>query len=166
MKHINNIVLYVLIATIIGYLIYTHSKKDKIVYIDNVELFSGFKMKQELEKKYKEVEGLRKSILDSLFNEIKLKVELNKESENAMMVMKKEYLMKKEMFEKENSETMAQYNDQIWNQLNEYTKQFGEENEYDYVLGANGQGVLMYAKDTKNVTKELLEFANKKFNGK
>ncbi len=166
MKKVNNIVLYSLIIMIIAFLVYNNFKKDKIVYVDNIELFSGFKMKLELEKKYKDVENVRKSILDSLLNEIKLKVELKNEHEDVLMMMKKEYLMKKEMFEKENTETMTQYNEQIWSQLNEYTKQFGDENQYDYVLGANGGGVLMYAKDTKNVTKELLEFANKKFNGK
>lgn len=167
MKKINVIVLYSLVVIIIFYLVYTGTKKDKIVYVDNVELFAGFKMKLELEKKYKEVESVRKSILDSIYNEIKIKVELNKNiDKESLSLLKKEFLMKKDIFEKENSETMTQYNEQIWNQLNEYSKQFGEEMHYDFILGANGQGVLMYAKNSNNVTKELLDYANKKFNGK
>ena len=166
MKKIHLIILYTLVITVILYLVYKHFEKDKTVYVDNIELFSGFKMKLELEKKYKEVETVRKAILDSIYNEIKIKIELNNISDKEQLtILKREFLIKKEQFEKENAETMKQYNEQIWNQLNEYTKQYGDENNYDYIFGANGQGVLMYAKPIKNVTKELLEYSNKKFNG-
>ncbi len=167
MKKINNIIIYSFLAGIIGYLVFGNTQKDKVVYVDNIELFSGFHMKAELEKKYSEVEGQRKTILDSIYMEIKIKAELKDASASESLTMlKKEFLMKKELFDKENAETMTNYNTQIWNQLNEYTKQYGKEHGYEFILGANGQGVLMYADDTKNVTKELLQFANAKFDGK
>lgn len=167
MKKINSIIIYFFLAGIIGYLIFGKSHKAKVVYVDNIELFSGFHMKTELEKKYSEVESLRKAILDSIYTEIKIKAELKEASASESLAMlKKEFLMKKELFEKENAETMTNYNTQIWNQLNEYTKQYGKEHGYEFILGANGQGVLMYADDTKNVTKELIQFANAKFDGK
>lgn len=167
MKKINSIIIYCFLAGIIVYLAFGKSQKDKVVYVDNLELFSGFHMKAELEKKYSEVESLRKAILDSIYTEIKIKAELKEASASESLAMlKKEFLMKKELFEKENAETMTNYNSQIWNQLNEYTKQFGKEHGYEFILGANGQGVLMYADDTKNVTKDLIQFANAKFDGK
>jgi len=167
MKNLNVIVIYIFLISIIAYLVYDNGRKDKIVYVDNIELFSGFHMKTELEKKYKQVEGSRKSILDSIYTEIKIKAGMeNTSGDDALNLLKKEFLMKKELFDKENAETMESYNAQIWNQLNEYTKQYGKEKRYEFILGANGQGVLMYAEDTKNVTKELLQFANTKFNGK
>lgn len=163
MSKINNSIIYTLIIGILGFLLYNQFKKDKIVYVDNIELFSNFKMKTELEKKYKQVESIRKSILDSLYNEIRI---FGSDNNEALVQMKRQFLIKKETFDKENAETMDQYNKEIWEQINEYTKQFGDENGYDYVLGANGQGVLMYAKSTKNVTKELSEYINQKYNGK
>jgi outer membrane protein len=124
-------------------------------------------MKKELEKKYKETEGYRKLILDSILGELKSKAQVsNSSSTDELSMLKREFLTKKELFDKENTESMNQYNEQIWNQLNEYTAQYSKDKEYDFVFGANGQGVLMYAKDTKNVTKELLEFVNEKYNGK
>lgn len=166
MKKANTILLYALLIAIIAYLVYRDTKKDTVVYVDNIQLFSGFKMKVELETKYKEVERIRKSILDSIYTELKLKADMPNMNVEALNTMKQEFLMKKELFNKENSETMTQYNDQIWNQLNEYTRQYGEQEQYDFIFGANGQGIIMYAKDTKNVTKELLQFANEKFSGK
>ena len=52
MKKINSIIIYCLLAGIISYLILGKSQKDKVVYVDNLELFAGFHMKAELEKKY------------------------------------------------------------------------------------------------------------------
>lgn len=164
---INMIIIYGLLIGMMSFLVYSHFKKAKIVYVDNVEVFSSFKMKAELEKKYKEVEGIRKSILDSIYNEIRIKIGSSaSENKDLLNEMKRSYLIKKESFEKENNATMTEYNEQIWNQINEYTKKFGEENDYEFILGANGQGVLMYAKGTKNVTKELVEYVNAKYNGK
>jgi outer membrane protein len=123
-------------------------------------------MKKELEKKYKEVESIRKSILDSIYNEIRIKVEVKDANSESIDLLKKEFLLKKETYERENSETMTQYNEQIWNQLNEYTKQYGKENNYEFIFGASGQGVLMYAEDSKNITADLLEYVNIKYSGK
>lgn len=163
MSKINNCIIYTLIIGILVFLLYNQFKKDKIVYVDNLELFSNFKMKTELEKKYKQVESIRKSILDSMYNEIRI---YSSDNNEALVQMKREFLVKKETFDKENGETRDQYNKEIWEQINEYTKQFGDENGYDYVFGANGQGVLMYAKSTNNVTIELSEYINQKYNGK
>ncbi len=167
MNKVNNIIIYVLLVGIISFLIYSQCNKTQTVYVDNMELFSSFKMKAELEKKYKEVETLRKNILDSLYSEIRIMNESSlKKDPNVLNDLKREFLIKKETFDKENTETMNQYNEQIWNQINEYTKQFGKEKKYEFILGANGQGVLMYAIDTKNVTKELTEYINQKYSGK
>lgn len=167
MKKANTIIIYTLLAGIIGYLILSKTRKDKVVYVDNLELFSGFHMKAELEKKYSQVEGIRKAILDSIYTEIKIKAGMKDAlASESLDMLKKEFLLKKELFDKENAETMNNYNSQIWSQLNEYTRQYGKEHGYEFILGANGQGVLMYADDTKNVTKELLQFVNTKFDGK
>lgn len=167
MRKVNIIIIYAFVFLIVMYIAYNESKKEKIVYVDNMELFSKFQMKIELENKFKAVESFRKTILDSLYNEIRIKLEINKDEEQeSIKLLKKEFLIKKELFEKENSETQSLYNDQIWNQLNEYTKQYGDEMNYDFIIGANGKGELMYAKSSKNITSELLNFVNKKFNGK
>jgi outer membrane protein len=166
MNRINTIILYTLSLSMILFLLYTNLTKSKVVYVDNIQLFSEFKMKKELEKKYKEVESIRKSILDSIYNEIRIKVEVKDANSESIDLLKKEFLLKKETYERENSETMTQYNEQIWNQLNEYTKQYGKENNYEFIFGASGQGVLMYAEDSKNITADLLEYVNIKYSGK
>ena len=51
-------------------------------------------------------------------------------------------------------------------QLNEYIEDFGEENKLDYIFGANGTGTIMYGNESKDVTKEVVTYVNKKYVGK
>lgn len=168
MKKIHLVILYTFMIAVVLYLIYDHmQRRNRIVYVDNLELFEGFQMKTELEKKYKETEDQRKAILDSLLTQLKVRAQTGGiAASEELGLLKKEFLTRKELFDKENAEMMSRYNEQIWNQLNEYTAQYSKEKGYEFVFGANGQGVLMYATDTKNVTKELLEFVNTSYHGK
>lgn len=158
--------LLVLVGCLFGFIIYNQSKITKNVYIENGALFDGFSMKLELEKKFKNTESIKTQMLDSIYNEIKLKVQIaDPKEENNIMLLKKEYMYKKKNFENENDEMMKSFNEQIWSQLNEYTKEFAILNNYDFLFGANGQGGLMYSKENHNVTKELIEFVNAKYSG-
>ncbi|MGB0178249.1 MAG: OmpH family outer membrane protein, partial [Owenweeksia sp.] len=73
------------------------------------------------------------------------------------------YSQKKQKFEEDNLRLSREYDKQIWNQLNQYIKDFGEERNYSMIFGANGQGSLMYAEDTKDITSELIDYINQKY---
>jgi outer membrane protein len=162
-RHI--IVLYILIAGLAGFVLFKEQTRPRHVYVDNTKLFAGFSMKKELEKKYQSVESERKRILDSLIQVIGAAQASSAASPELLDRLKTEYMYKKNTFEQSNSETMAQYNGQIWNQLNDYVKQYGKEKNYQYIFGANGQGSLMYAADAENITDELIVYVNQKYSG-
>ena len=54
---------------------------------------------------------------------------------------------------------------QVWGRLNDYIQLYGEENEFMLILGAQGNGNVMYAQETINITEEVLKFANSKYQG-
>lgn len=167
MRNIHIVIIYILLGALIGYQFFFEKHPNKVVYVDNLELFSGFHMKAELEKKYTEAEAQRKAILDSIYRDIKVNVEMKGISgSESIALMKRQFLMKKEQFDQENTQTRNDYNTKIWNQLNEYTREYGKEQGYDFILGANGQGVLMYANELKNITPDLIRYVNQKFDGK
>jgi outer membrane protein len=56
--------------------------------------------------------------------------------------------------------------EQIWNQLNSYVQEYGQEHGYDYILGATGDGGIMYASEAKNLNEEVISYINDKYNGK
>ena len=53
----------------------------------------------------------------------------------------------------------------VINDINAFVKEYGKENGYKIILGARGNGNIMYADSSKNITKEVLIYLNKKYQG-
>lgn len=159
---------------VLGFIVitgYVNMDKKKIVYVKTGELYSGFEMKKELENTYVTVQKGRKHQLDSL--ELELKI-LNKrfdvegekkELVNIFEAKRENYLLKKQQFEQDDALMQEQFTAKIQKQLNQYVMDYGKENECDYILGADGSGSLMYAKDSDDITKDVLVYINNKYKG-
>lgn len=50
----------------------------------------------------------------------------------------------------------------IFNQINDYVQKYGKENNYQYILGANGSGSIVYADEMENVTDLIVQGLNNK----
>lgn len=142
-------------------------RTQKVAFINTSKVFSEFKMKKVLESDFKKVENMRKEQLDSLLLELKL---LNRnakslEDKSILEYKKEEFTLKRDEFGKANDALTEKYNEQIWNQLNQYIKDYGEKNGYDFIYGASGDGTLMYASEKKDVTAEIVLYVNQKYDG-
>ena len=162
------------ILTIIGILfsvfisvIYVNYSKVKVGYVDATLLFSKYKMSEDLKGELEKIEKGRKNILDSIAEKLnKNEFASQKMTKEEIEYLKKDYMSKAERFSKELEQLKASYSDKIWKQLNQYSKDFGKEKKYQIILGANGQGSIMYAEDSFDLTDQLVEFANKQYEGK
>lgn len=162
------ILLGVIIFLVIGYV-----KKEKFVWINLNKVHGDFIFKKELESKLIKTEQARKTIIDSLEFELQvlgrqIKSE-NGKDKNKLAVYetkRQKYFDKKGEFEEDNSMLQQQYNDQILVQINQYMKDFGKQNGYTFIFGADGTGGLMYADEAKDVTEEAITFINEKYKGK
>jgi outer membrane protein len=163
-------VLSLIISVVIGIVYF--SQKPKVVYIDTGKLFAEFKLSKELDVKLQSSQKSKKAAIDSLTESLsKMNTELqlnpkNKELFSIATKLDEEIYYKKQMFEEENQKEMSDLMKTIWTRLNEYLADFGKEYKYDFVMGANGQANILYGADQLDVTKEAIEFANKKYNGK
>jgi Skp family chaperone for outer membrane proteins len=54
-----------------------------------------------------------------------------------------------------------EYFNQIRTSINDKAKSFGEDKGFSYFLSATGDGAVMYAAESENVTKEFLEYVNR-----
>ena len=79
--------------------------------------------------------------------------------------IRESYFARQEEFEEANSVLAEEYTAQVWTQLNEYIKAYGEEEGYRYIFGATGDGSLMYAEDAVNITEEVSSYVNEHYNG-
>lgn len=82
------------------------------------------------------------------------------------MKQRRNYILrKKKSFEEDNEKMVKQYDENIIKQLNQYVKDYGEKNKYQFIYGADGSGNLMYADSTYDLTKKIIEYVNERFNG-
>jgi outer membrane protein len=143
----------------------------KTGFINSQELFAEFKGKKELEAKFTQSEVEQNSMLDSLTLEIaSLTNQLTERKNDKKLQVQKEqkeqlYLELKRRFTYSNTTQNQQYTESIWKQINQYAMEYGEEKGFDYIFGATGSGTLMYAKDSKDITEDVLKYINKKYEG-
>lgn len=150
-----------------------NKKKDNIVVIDNVKVFNEFELTKELSEKINANFAVKKQIMDSLEmqvmvlnKEIELNVKPSDELIKKFQLKREEYLYRKKQFEEEYQAMWNDYNNQIVVQMNKYLTDYGKEKGYNMILGAGGNGNVVYADTLVDVTEEVLVFLNSKYEGK
>ena len=158
---------------VIAYLGFQHTSQRKVGYILIKELYTGFEMKKEMEKKYLAVKQQRDKSLDSAkfeINKLLRKIEAekgkNKTEQEEFEKKREAFLQMKNYFEEENMKLSRSFDEQIITQLNQYVKDYGVQEHYDLLFGNDGNGSLMYATEDLNKTEEVLKFINQKYSGR
>ncbi len=147
-------------------------QEDKIVFIDNVKLFQGFNMTDELgsqnENKYKPVIQVFDSLVkDIQLLETKLKAKKKISEADRLEYAKRQKIVveKEQELERIKSYVKEDINNKVWERLNGYITEYGKENEIDIILGAQGQGNIMYGRKPLDITEDFIQYANFKFEG-
>lgn len=138
----------------LGAYIFFREAPGKKGYILNHEVFNGFAGKQELENKLNVVKAQHKAWADSVILLLQ-----TKESQSLLKV----YQDNLANFQLQEQELSQRYTSDIWKQINHYLAEFGKEKGYVFIFGASGDGNLMYADDTHNITMEVVTFINMKY---
>jgi len=165
----------VLIVGIIVFILFNfiqNSSKVKQVYVINGELHKNFDYQKELNEEYLEYKKHKDLEIEKMISTFKEKEDLLKGKENTdsevndyrISYDRIQNIQKK--IDEELVNLNNEYNLKIWDKLNSYTKEFGRENNFSIIFGTSGGGNIMYAEDTLDVTKELIEYCNRKYNGK
>lgn len=160
-------ILIVITATLafLCYLNYDFYKKTKnIKFVDTAYLYDNFKLKKELEITFNEVKTLKQAQLDSLYDVIITVKNSGKETD--IKTLEKRYLSQRSKMTDEQENLRTAYDSNIWSQLNKYIKDFGEQNNIDLIIGANGQGSVMHGNSSMNISEEAINFINKNYSGK
>lgn len=157
---------FVLSCLAIGLFVFKMTnEKDRTAYVKTEVLFNEFKLTKELKSKFENIATTRKNILDSLMLDLKYSYSDKSFPKEKYALKEKYYINRKELFESQNQELMQNYDQQIWERINQYIKEFGNSEKYEYVFGAKGDASLLYAQDKNDITKEVIEYMNKKYEG-
>lgn len=172
MKKVLVAVFVLLTISFMTWFVYDKMSAPKVAYIVIQEVFNGFELKKDYEKKLNATKTSRQRIIDSLETTLKIlgkKIEddqgKNKDDVRLFEVRREDYFNKKKLFDGDNDLQTKKYDDEIIAQLNQYIKDFGKEKGYTYIFGNDGNGSLMYAKENNNITKEIIEYVNERYRG-
>jgi outer membrane protein len=145
----------VLVLAGIGY--YAFKVKDKRTsFIVNQRVFNEFLGKKEMERKLNALRAKNNRSVDSL------SFLIHRSNDATAISAYQEGIDNIKLTEQQLSE---QYTAEIWKQINQWVSEFGKQQGYDFVLGAAGNGSLMYANEANDVTNEMILFVNKKYQG-
>lgn len=163
------VLINVLIATaIIGYIEMT---RTKTYYIDLQKVYSEFELKKDLEKKLEAMVSITNQQLDSLEMQAKMinnSLQENPSDRNRIdqyNMVADAYVSRSEQFDAQKKQVAEEYDQQIWGQLNEYVKQYGKEMNCDFIIAGNGDGSIMFAKGSKDITDKMIGYVNDKYQG-
>lgn len=151
-----------LIFSLIIYALFNHfTTKTKVVYVNNAELFDGFTMTKELKRTGEKEFNARKNALDNLYTTIQSKTITSSEKEELM----KQFIKGKEELENFNQIFATNESQKIWSRIHSYTEDFSKEHHYQLVIGSENNTTVLYAEEKITVTKELLTYINRRYEG-
>jgi outer membrane protein len=147
-------------------------RNQKVGYIEVQKVFAEFQYKKELEKELESIRTNRQNVLDSMKVELESLARQAEENQKDKQLLER-FLTKKQVYfkkqtavEEEERGIVRGFDEKIFKQLNAFVKQFGKENGYSMIHGANASGNIMYADSTTDVTEAIIKFINDKYKGK
>ncbi len=144
----------------IGMVVAISLNHSKTAYIDMSKVIDGYEMKVDLENLLNHELQSRKQGLDAIAAEMDSIKSIDSLEYNKY---KRYYFHASEELSKFKDGKANEIRTQVITNINNAVIKFGEESGYDYILGANGNGSIMYANDSEDVTDELITYLNEKY---
>lgn len=132
-------------------------EKPKTGYVDIFRLVNEFELQKEYTEQVKRDVEREKSIIDSVVYTQRLR-----DSSGYERIKNELYTTLYQKTEQRNKEIEAM----LWKRLNPYLVDFGKENGYQYIYGANGTGNVLYADKNEDITDEVVRYVNERYHGK
>jgi len=145
--------------------------EEKTAFFLSAEVYNEFDYKKELEIDLNKTQNEAQRVIDSLELDIQmtanaLKMQEPTQEQIHMFERKQQnYMEFRNQIESGYGVKSEEYYNQIWDRINNYVQDYGKENGYVFIFGANGDGSIMYAHESKDITTEIIEMINNKYAG-
>jgi outer membrane protein len=150
-------------------------QSNKIGFVDNAKLINEYQEKIEVQKKLQEkiklYELKRDSVRQSFqleINEAELKsrsmsqAELQKLSQE--LQQKDQIINQRDQFDQQQiAQESQRQNDSLIKKVRSFVENYGLNHGYDYILGSNEAGSVMYGKKSNDLTQTILDALNEKY---
>ena len=132
--------------------------QKKTAFAKKERLFAEFEGKKELERRLLMLQDRHRKVLDSMGLAHGL-------SELPREVLDRRLRQVESLFAEEEMKESESFTEQIWKQIDTYVAAYAEQEGIDYLFGTQKHGTVMYGSQAEDVTDEIIEYANRKYNG-
>ncbi len=154
----------------------TSCDQEKTAYVDTTKLVQEYKEMEEVEANFSTKSDSVKRQLDSIARGFQEEVQAYQQGMNSMsqeqrqqkeqeLMQKQQRIQQQQQMQgnrlREESDAVI---DSIVEKVKAYVADYGEENGYTYIFGSNESANIMYAKDGKDLTQEILDNLNEEYN--
>lgn len=152
--------------------IFTSCEQNKMAYVDTTVLIQEYSEMKRVEADFTQRSESLKRELDSAAQGFQQEVMAFREnmatmSEAERQVAQEELMQKQQMLQQEQQMRSGQLReegdvviDSLINQVKDFVKEYGEENDYTYIFGSNESANIMYAEEGMDITQEILQELN------
>lgn len=147
-------------------LLFGCGNSEKTAYVRNQAVFEAFQGRADVERKMIELQDMHRETLDSMRSSLNLAAASQATEPQVLERGRQAFVQAQREYSEEEAEQSRAYTAQVWQQINEYVNQYGKEHEYDYIFGATGNGTIMHADPSRDVTEEVIEYVNQKYEGR
>ncbi|PLX05401.1 MAG: hypothetical protein C0594_07500 [Marinilabiliales bacterium] len=170
-----NIIVVVILVVIGGVVIWNRMSIPKVAFVQTLTLVDQYKGMDEARLEYQKKKAVRDSEIDSLRIMVQSKIDVYKQMEPDMRdderLQNEQYLqlLQQSFYQRaQELEALAMEEDEkmtmaVLEQINSFSVQYGKENGYNIILGAAMDGTILYGDDAYDITEEVLEQLNSKY---
>ena len=167
--------LAIVFLTLIGL---TACQQQKIGFVDNGVLINEYQERKDIEANLNTKIEAFKVRTDSLRSAFELEIKeaelkARKMSQTAIQKLSQELQQKEQVlsqrvqFEQQQIAQESQsLNDSIIKRVKAFVQSYGESNSYNYILGSNEAGSVLYGEEASDLTQEILKALNESYNSK
>lgn len=141
---------------------YFNNSRLDIVYVDNIKLFNGFNMTKDLKGLEEKKINTYTKQLDSLYAVLQT---LQNKDDSLFQNLQQQIAYKSKAFQEMKDNYSLVLSNKVWDRLNDYITEYAQGNNLKLVLGTNGKGNIMYGEESIDITSQIIEFSNKKYEG-
>lgn len=151
--------------------------KQEIVYIDNARLLDNYQGMKDARQAFERKSMAWKANIDTLMSDVQVAIK-NYEKESASL-SKKEKQLSQELIktkqkqlqnyqlaiQQQSAEEDARMTEEVLTKVNAFLTDYGKQNSYKVIMGANASGNIIYAQDGLDITDEVIEALNQHYIG-
>ena len=162
-----------ILAILVLGILMTSCNQEKTAYVDTSRLLQEYKEMEDVEAEFTTKSDSVRQQLDAAAREFQQKVQeyqsnMNTMSQTERQEKEQELMRMQQMLQQQQQSQGGQLRaqsdaavDSIVNKVKDYVQQYGEENGYTYIFGSSDSAnSIMFAKDEKDLTEEILEKLN------